>query len=210
MTFVVDASHYGLHVLTGPDAGDLCAEGRAREHAEDAELERAFAAGDDGALEAAYRRHGRTVYTFALRAAGADLAEELTQDVFVAAWSSAARFDSDHGSLSGWLLGIARHKVVDALRRPGRAAARLERAAAFAGRTPASDLDRLAERLVVAEGLDQLRPEARETVELAFHSDLTHEQIADLTGRPLGTVKSQIRRSLATVRRHLEANDAAQ
>jgi RNA polymerase sigma factor (sigma-70 family) len=209
MTFVVDVPHYGRHVPTRPGESDIDTERRAREQAEDADLERAFAAGDDGALEAAYRRHGRTVYTFALRAAGADLAEEVTQDVFVAAWSSAARFDRDHGSLAGWLLGIARHKVFDALRRRDRAAARLERAATLAARTPASDLDRLAERLVVAGGLEQLRPEARQVVELAFHSDLTHEQIAELTGRPLGTVKSQIRRSLATLRRHLEGIDAA-
>jgi len=209
MTLVVDAAHYGLHVPTGPDPRDVDAADRSREQPGDADLERAFAARDDGALEAAYRRHGRSVYTFTRRAAGPDLAEELTQDVFVAAWASAARFDRSRGSLAGWLLGIARHKVVDALRKRERAYARLDRAAALAGPAPASDLDRLAERLVVAEGLEQLQPEAREVVKLAFHSDLTHEQIAERTGRPLGTVKSQIRRSLATLRRHLEGIDAA-
>jgi RNA polymerase sigma factor (sigma-70 family) len=209
VTLVVETRHYGHHVPPGPDSGDLDPERRAREEAEEADLERAFAAGEDAALEGAYRRHGRTVYTFALRAAGRDLAEELTQDVFVAAWSSAARFDRSRGSLAGWLLGIARHKVVDALRQRERASARLQRAAALGGPAPASDVDRLADRLMVAQGLDQLRPEVREVVKLAFHSDLTHEQIAELTGRPLGTVKAQIRRSLATLRRHLEGIDAA-
>jgi RNA polymerase sigma-70 factor (ECF subfamily) len=70
-------------------------------------------------------------------------------------------------------------------------------------------MDSLAERLLVADSLRRLRPEVREVVELAFHSDLTHEQIAERTGRPLGTVKSQIRRSLASLRRHMEGIDAA-
>ena len=53
----------------------------------------------------------------------------------------------------------------------------------------------------MAECLSLLRPEARQVVELAFYSDMTHEQIADATGRPLGTVKAQIRRSLVAMRR---------
>ena len=178
--------------------------------ADDAELELAFRAGAAGALEAAYRRFGSTVYTFVRRAAGDDLADELTQDVFVAAWSSAARFDPDRGALGGWLIGIARHKVVDALRRRERAAARVERAGALADRpSTTTEIDRLAERLALGECLRLLRPEARDVVELAFWSDLTHEQIAARTDRPLGTVKAQIRRSLAAMRRHLEGIDAA-
>lgn len=181
-----------------------------RRAAEDAELELAFRAGEDGALEAAYQRFGGSVYTFVRRAAGDVLADELTQDVFVAAWSSATRFDPDRGALGGWLIGIARHKVVDALRRRERAAARVERAGALADPPPtASEVDRLAERLALGECLRRLRPEARQVVELAFWSDLTHEQIAERTGRPLGTVKAQIRRSLAAMRRHLEGVDAA-
>ncbi|HEX5366507.1 MAG TPA: sigma-70 family RNA polymerase sigma factor [Acidimicrobiales bacterium] len=186
------------------DAGDA-------RTAEDAELELAFRAGEDGSLEAAYRRYGRIVYTFARRATGDDLADELTQDVFLAAWSSAARFDPDRGALAGWLIGIARHKAVDALRRRERAAARVERAGALAGPPPSSaEVDHLAERLAVGECLRRLRPDAREVVELAFWSDLTHEQIAGRrTGRPLGTVKAQIRRSLGAMRRYLEGLDAA-
>jgi RNA polymerase sigma factor (sigma-70 family) len=178
--------------------------------AADAELELAFRAGTDGALEAAYRRHGRTVFTFARRAAGDDLAEELTQDVFVAAWTSASRYDPERGALGGWLIGICRHKVVDALRRRERAAARIERAGALAEpASSATEVDRMAERLAVADSLGILRPEARRVVELAFYSDMTHEQIAEATGRPLGTVKAQIRRSLASMRRYLEGIDAA-
>jgi RNA polymerase sigma-70 factor, ECF subfamily len=176
---------------------------------DDADLEQAFQARQDGALERVYQRFGATVHTFARRALGPDEADELTQDVFVAAWQSAARFDAGRGSLAGWLIGITRHKVTDALRRRERALARIERAGALAGPPPASEIDRLAERLLLADGLRRLRPEARQVVELAFHSDLTHEQIAERTGRPLGTVKAQIRRSLAALRRHLEGLDAA-
>jgi RNA polymerase sigma factor (sigma-70 family) len=100
--------------------------------------------------------------------------------------------------------------VVDALRRRQRAAARIERAGSLAEPPPTTtDVDRLAERLALGDCLQVLRPEAREVVELAFWSDLTHEQIAARTGRPLGTVKAQIRRSLVAMRRHLEGVDAA-
>ena len=85
----------------------------------------------------------------------------------------------------------------------------LDRAGALAGPPPSTtDVDRLAERLAVGECLRILRPEARQVVELAFYSDMTHEQIASATGRPLGTVKAQIRRSLVTMRRYLEGIDA--
>jgi RNA polymerase sigma-70 factor (ECF subfamily) len=174
-------------------------------------VERAFAERREGALEDAYRRFGRTIHTFARRAVGPEVAAELTQDVFVAAWRASDRFDPKQGSLAGWLIGITRHKVVDSLRQQERALARIERAGTLADRPPAVDreIDTLAERLLLADGLRLLRPETREVVELAFHSDLTHEQIAARTGRPLGTVKAQIRRSLAALRRHLEGIDAA-
>ena len=65
------------------------------------------------------------------------------------------------------------------------------------------------ERLLVAEALRVLEPRQRAVVELAFYSDATHHEIAERTGLPLGTVKSDIRRGLAKLRRHLEGFDAA-
>ncbi len=173
------------------------------------EEELAFVAGAESALEAAYRSHSRIIYSFARRAVGPDLADEVTQDVFLAAWRSHQRFDPGRGSLAGWLTGIAKNKCADALRREQRAAARVDRAGRLSVDSDPAQVERLAERMLVAGALAALRPEAREVVDLAFYSDLTHEQIAEKTGRPLGTVKSQIRRSLATLRHHLEGLDAA-
>lgn len=192
-----------------PPAADAGGADRDAAHADaDADLDRSFHRGDRAALEAAYRRYGRVVYTFCRRMLGPDLAEEATQETFVAAWRASDGFDPARGSLGGWLMGIARHKAADALRSRQRAAARVERAALAYDAAPARhDVDALARRLLLADGLDGLRPEARELVELAFWSDLTHEQIAERTGRPLGTVKSHIRRSLHALRRHLEGID---
>lgn len=176
----------------------------------DVALDHAFASGKPGALEAAYQRYGAVVHGYARRAAGREVADEVTQDVFLAAWRAAHRFDPDKGSLGGWLVGIARHKSIDAIRRNQRAADGLVKVAANAPReSSAAGADDLAQRLLLADALGRLRPEVREVVELAFYSDLTHEQIAEHTQRPLGTVKSQIRRSLANLRRHLEGIDAA-
>jgi RNA polymerase sigma-70 factor (ECF subfamily) len=104
-------------------------------------------------------------------------------------------------------MGIAHYKAVDAVRRRERASAKLARAAEMAPPPDRPNHEGLAERLLVADALSRLRPEVREVVELAFYSDFTHEQIAAQTERPLGTVKSQIRRSLAVLRRHLEGID---
>jgi RNA polymerase sigma factor (sigma-70 family) len=206
---------YGACVRRGPDQGPDAPDpdaGGAGATGDDADvaLDQAFCSGDPAVLEAAYQRYGALVHGYCGRAAGREVADELTQDVFLAAWRSAGRYDPSKGSLGGWLMGIARFKAIDALRRRERATAGLERIAAVAER-PAADggMDSLAERLLVADSLRRLRPEVREVVELAFHSDLTHEQIAERTGRPLGTVKSQIRRSLASLRRHMEGIDAA-
>src|SRR6476659_10374193 len=75
-------------------------------------------AGDDAAIRALYGRFGRPVYTLGLRLLGsAEAAEELTQDVFLAAWRKAARFDPSRGRLSTWLMTIAHNLAVDRLRR---------------------------------------------------------------------------------------------
>jgi len=180
------------------------------------ELDRRFAAGDGGALRAAYDTHGGLVFNLCRRVVGPDHAPDVAQEVWVAAWNSRHRFDPARGALPGWLAGIARFKIADHLRRLGRrdvlgAAGDAADAAVDGpdGRTVESDTDRVAERLLVAEALRVLEPRQRAVVELAFYSDATHHEIAERTGLPLGTVKSDIRRGLAKLRRHLEGYDAA-
>jgi RNA polymerase sigma factor (sigma-70 family) len=181
-----------------------------RQDREDAILEARFKAGAADALEAAYQRYGQVVFTLCRRTVGHHTAEELTQEVFISAWQSAGRFDPRQGSLAGWLVGIARHKVLDHLRSDAREQARTERASLTSHKqTVLVDVDELAQKVLVADALRSLRPDIREVVELAFYSDLTHQQIAERTARPLGTVKAQIRRSLDGLRHHLEGIDVA-
>src|SRR6266496_926797 len=81
------------------------------------ELMRQLVAGDERAIRTVYARFGRSVYTLALRLLGsAEAAEELTQDVFLAAWRKGSRFDSTRGRLSTWLMAIAHNLAVDRLR----------------------------------------------------------------------------------------------
>jgi RNA polymerase sigma-70 factor (ECF subfamily) len=168
------------------------------------ELEHAFARGADGALRSTYERYGSFVYTFCRRTVGHHDATEVTQDVFVAAWRSQHTYDPKRGGLGGWLMAIARNKAIDHLRRQGRQPP-VDSGADIAEMSGArtDDVDMIADRMLLTEALAELAPRARQVVELAFLHDLTHEQIAAKTRLPLGTVKSDVRRSLPMLRRAL-------
>ena len=171
------------------------------------QVDAAFRSGSEQGLASAYEAHGGLVHTLCARAHPAQAAD-LTQEVFLSAWRARDRFDPGRGPLAAWLVGIAKNKIVDAYRKDGRQvpAARDDdgsRVTRLADdRQP---LDHLADRLLVTEALATLPERPREIVRLAFFEDLTHEQIAEHTSVPLGTVKSDIRRGLARLRRYLEA-----
>lgn len=160
-----------------------------------------FRAGDEAAFEAIYAAHANLVYTVARRTIGdAVEAEDVLQQVFAAAWQGRGRFRPDRAALSAWLMGIARHKIIDALElrtRRRRVDLELERQLAEA---VVPDRDSEPEEIVGRLGLDhqlQQLPEApRLVLRLAIVDDLTHAQIAERLQMPLGTVKSHIRRSL--------------
>jgi RNA polymerase sigma factor (sigma-70 family) len=195
----------GARVTAVSGTGDP--PGRAR----DDDLAERFVAGDEFALRDAYERFGRAVFHLATRTlANRDDAEDVTQTTFVAAWLGRETFDPARGSLLGWLLGIARRKVVDRLR----ARAREDRITETVKHQPevgrsGVDPDQVVDRLVMADELAQLPTDQRRMLELAFFDDLTHQQIAQATGVPLGTVKSHIRRGMQSLKRRWEVDGAA-
>jgi RNA polymerase sigma factor (sigma-70 family) len=184
------------------------AEGRSM--SSDSELAERLRSGDEKALRTAYERHGAAVLYLAQRLLGnrAD-AEDVTQLTFVAAWTGRDGYDPQRGTMLSWLLGITRRKAVDRLR----SAARDERVTeTVRSQLPLDDApetpERIVDRLIVADELGRLPDEQRRSLELAFFDDLTHPQIAAMTGLPLGTVKSHIRRGMASLRRRWEVDGA--
>lgn len=169
-----------------------------------------FAAGDPVALRALYDRYAGEVHGFALRCLRAHHdAEDVTQQVFVRAWRGRATFDAGRGTIGAWLQGITRRQVADRLAARTRDAA-VSRAAHAVGEVRGGAVpDQVIEAVVVGDELNRLPPEQRRVVRLAFYHDLTHAQIAALTGLPLGTVKSHLRRGLERLRRRWEVDGVA-
>lgn len=143
---------------------------------------------------------------------GADdaLAEEIAQDVMVTLWRKAELFDPRKSSASTWLFRIARNRRIDRLRRQKTAELDPDEPALQPTPLPdvADEMDaRLREKRVRA-AMTALPNEQREVVRLAFFTGLSHSEIADETGLPLGTVKSRIRLAFGRLRQLIEADEA--
>lgn len=176
------------------------------------ELVRRFRDGDPDAVRAVYQRHAGAVTTVVRSLVGGDdaLCADVVQQTFINAWRAARTVDADR-DLAPWLYAIARHAAVDALRherRPtyGDHAPEVEVAAATT-----DPLDRLWEAYEVRRALDGLPTDEREVLRLSHLVGLTHAEIAERTGVPLGTVKSRSHRAhrrLAGVLAHLRGGGA--
>lgn len=181
------------------------------EDLDEQELVERFRRGDDRALEAVYRRWSALVFTLALRSLGdRGDAEDVTQKTFVSAWTSRASYDPGKAKLATWLVTIARRRIADMHEARARVRRLQDELVRFSDPDDMiqSDID-LADRLLLADELERLEPDARDVVRLAFYDDLTHQQIAERLEMPLGTVKSHIRRSLSRLRSRLEVGHVA-
>ncbi|MER6387980.1 sigma-70 family RNA polymerase sigma factor [Streptomyces sp. NPDC001523] len=175
---------------------------------DEARIAAGFAAGDERAMEAAYRRWRPLVHSLARRSLGDDReAEDVTQQVFLAAWRGRGGYRPGPGGLGAWLTGITRHKVADALEartRRARAVAAAARAFHEFARWPAGcdrpEPEQVVDRVLILGELARLPAAQQRVMRLAFYGDLTQSQIADRTGLPLGTVKSHMRRALSVLR----------
>lgn len=167
----------------------------------DQELLRRVASDDDEALRLVYRRYSGLVYSLALRmVVDRSLAEEIVQETFIRVWRAAITFDAERGRVETWIVAIARNLALTALRRdrPLSLDDRGDWAGPLADEndSPESVAWRRARGEMVRGALLSLPEPQRRVIYLAYYQGLTHTEIAERTGEPLGTVKSRLRLAL--------------
>lgn len=168
----------------------------------DNQLVRAIAQGNQASLERLYDRYGGLVYSVALRvlANRAD-AEEILQDTFVQLWRKAAQFDAERGSLSAWLLVMARNRAISLLRRKDP----LRDADADDTRVESSYQPEnflIGRELLgkIRKAMEDLPAAQRAAIEMGYFEGLSQSEIARRTGDPLGTIKTRMRSALQALR----------
>lgn len=166
--------------------------------------------GDEAALGRLYDSYAPSLYALAYRIAGERSdAEEIVLDCFAQAWRDAQRFRAERGSVIAWLTTICRSRALDLVRARGRrtrlvsnaAAADPEEAPAM-GQNPGGegDVERAERRRIVANAVLELSSPQREAIELAYYAGLSHSEIAERLGEPLGTVKTRVRLAMEKLR----------
>jgi len=170
---------------------------------EELQLMEGLLAGNEDAVRALYARYARPIYTLGLRLLGSrEAAEELTQDVFLAAWRKAARFDPSRGRLSTWLMTIAHNLAVDRLRREtGASRPHLVLVDEVPEVVVADEEASMIERDIAVRALSTLSDAERRLLVRAYFGGLTAREIAEADGIPLGTVKTRLRTALIKVRK---------
>ena len=160
---------------------------------------------DGAAFERLYQLQSPVLYAVAIRITrNAALASDVVHDALLQVWRNADRYDPERGNPRAWLLSLVRYRALDAIRRHSR-----EVAGEVPDR-PDTDPDPLDRMMATSEGealrrcLDQVPEERRSWVVMAFLDGLTHMELAQRLGQPLGTVKSGLRRTLHTLRACLD------
>ena len=172
---------------------------------DDTSLLASVQSGDEHAMASLFDRYSKLVYSVALRVLRDPAsAEDVLQEVFMQIWRNPDSFTAARGSLGGWLSIVARNRSIDTLRRkrPSVDVDDVPLASAF-NLADEAERNSLMER---ARGvIHDLPTEQRKTLEMAFFDGLTHSEIAEMTGDPLGTVKTRIRSALLTLRKAFQS-----
>lgn len=156
---------------------------------------------DRAAFSELFRHFAPRVKAFLMKSgAGETLAEECTQEVMATLWTKAHMFDPTRASVSTWVFTIARNRKIDALRRQRRPEPEDLPWGPEAEPDQADALALQQETDKLAKAIAELPDKQRKLIEKAYFGDLSHSEIAEETGLPLGTIKSRIRLALERLR----------
>ena len=179
-------------------------------NADDVALMRRMVEADETALGALYDRWVRSLYSLVLHLLkDPDEAEDVVEETFWQAWRKAGSYEPSKGAVSTWLLTIGRRKALDRLRARKRSREDLlgdDRSFADLPSSepdPSLDAESVEMRENVRQALNGLPAEQREVLELGYFSGLSQSEIADVTGQPLGTVKTRMRLAMQKLREPL-------
>ena len=169
-----------------------------------------IATGDKTAVQDCLNAYSGLIWSLARRMSpNTDDAEDAVQEIFIDIWKNAERFDSAQSSETTFVAMIARRRLIDRLRYSNRriSADSLEDIVSEPANTSDADLQTSIEAKEAAKALETLRPEQRRVLQLSIIQGLSHQEISDATGMPLGTVKTHARRGLLQVREFLGLNN---
>ena len=174
---------------------------------EDAALFAQIANRDEHAIETLSQRYGAAMHAVAYRVTHNErAAEEVVQDALMAVWRDPSRYDPNRGALGPWLLTLTRYKAIDAVRREqviSRHTAEVDLEFREAPDDVHDEVWLGIRRERLYEAIQRLRPDQRRALELAFLRGLTHVEVAEQEGIPLGTAKTRIRTALLRLRDYL-------
>jgi RNA polymerase sigma-70 factor (ECF subfamily) len=162
--------------------------------------------GEARAFEVIFDRHAGVAFSLAYRmCARRPLAEEIVQEAFMSLWRSPARYDPSRGSVRSWVLRVVHNRTIDAFRRELSCAGHEVSEEWINEALPArecteEEVERRSEARLVRGALDDLPPDQRQVIELAYFRGFSHTQIAHALGLPAGTVKGRMRLGLSKLR----------
>jgi RNA polymerase sigma-70 factor (ECF subfamily) len=187
-----------------------------QQQAPDAALVEQMTAGDESALAALYDRYAGMLYGLLVRILkDTHAAEEVLQDLFLQLWRTASRFDASRGSMTAWLMVMARNRAISRLRRGNRHVVADDPEGYLLESLPSpGNLEEDAVRLQMAgrlrAAMQSLPGEQRQALELAYFEGMTQTEIAERTGAPLGTVKSRVRAAMQSLKQHFDERTTRQ
>jgi RNA polymerase sigma-70 factor (ECF subfamily) len=174
----------------------------------DGDLLEGISAGHEDALSSLYDRHSKLVYSVALRILHEhSAAEDIVQEIFLQIWRKPPELKKGACRLNGWIAAVAKNRCLDLIRRQSaHPSVSIEGFDTATSENLSNDAERHEMYDLARELAESLPHQQRTIIDLCFVRGMTHEAAATLTGLPLGTIKTRVRRALQSLRSGLHAS----